>query len=62
MENSTVEVLADIRRETDLAWLVDDGVVKVWLPKSQVDLEDIDQYGQGLFRVPEWLAAEKELI
>ena len=58
----TVEVLAEIRRETDLAWLVDDGVVQVWLPKSQVDLEDFDENGQTLFRVPEWLAEAKELI
>lgn len=58
----TVEVLAEIRRETDLAWLVDDGVVQVWLPKSQVDLEDFDENGHALFRVPEWLAEAKELI
>ena len=58
----TVEVLAKILKETDLAWLVDDGAVQVWLPKSQVDIEYSDKNCCMLFLVPEWLAEIKELI
>ena len=62
MNKNTVEIFADIRRETSMAWLVDDGAVQAWLPKSQVDLGDVNQYRQGTFLVPEWLANEKGLI
>jgi hypothetical protein len=47
----------EVRRETERAWLVFDGVKEVWLPKSQVESN-----GDGTFTLPEWLASEKGLV
>lgn len=52
-----VDVTADLRGETDAAYRIDNGGVTVWVPKSQVEMND-----DGTFTMPEWLALEKELI
>lgn len=55
-----VEVFVErLVRETSAAWLVEtaDGE-EVWLPKSQVELDD----GESVVRVPEWLAIEEGLV
>jgi hypothetical protein len=51
----------DIKNRTDKAILVDDGKVSVWLPLSQVEVEE---YRDGTYTVtlPEWLAKDKGLI
>jgi len=61
-DKNMVEIFADIKRETTGAFLVDDGSVEVWLPKSQIDVEDINQYRQGTILVPECLAVKKGLV
>ena len=61
-----VEFTGEIKRETDLAYLVFDGVNEVWIPKSQI----IDKQAAGSrlddhnyeFTVPRWLATEKGII
>ena len=52
-----VDIAAELRHETEKAFLIFDGAKTVWLPKSQVE-----QNGDGTFTMPEWLAIEKELI
>jgi hypothetical protein len=51
------DVAAEVRRETEHAWLIFDGAVEVWLPKSLVE-----NNGDGTFTLPEWLATEKGLL
>jgi serine phosphatase RsbU (regulator of sigma subunit) len=52
-----VEIAAEIIHETDMAWLLSDGITEEWVPKSQVkDHED------GTFTMPYWLAEEKGFI
>jgi hypothetical protein len=53
-----VDVEAELRRETDLAFLVFDGTTEVWLPKSLVEHDTSD----NTFAMPEWLAKDKRLI
>lgn len=60
-EKSIIELYGTVNRETKLAVYVDFGDKKVWLPKSQIeDWPDLNKSGEIL--MPEWLAAEKELI
>ena len=52
-----VDVRAVIRAETDRAWLLWDGNIQEWVPKSQgQDNRD------GTFSMPEWMATEKGFI
>ena len=64
MEKSTkeVEFYADLKRETDLAYLFVDGINDIWIPKSQI--VDLDQVTTATYLVviPEWLAKKKEII
>jgi hypothetical protein len=56
-ESALIEIAAEIRHETDKAYLLFDGTREAWVPKSQVeDNED------GTFTMPEWLAEQKGLI
>ena len=60
---SEVEIYAYLEHATDEAYLIFDGIQKVWLPESQVEVnEDIAIEEHGTFVMPEWLAMEKELI
>jgi hypothetical protein len=51
-----VDIACEIRAETECAVQVSDGTIKVWLPKSLVEIED------GAVAIPEWLALERGLI
>lgn len=51
-----VEVNAELVHETDLAYLIDEGGKRHWLPKSLTEYD-----GQITFMVPEYLAVEKGL-
>ncbi len=55
--HNIIDVAAELRHETDAAFLLDDGDQKVWVPKSLVENND-----DGTFQMPEWLAFEKNLI
>ena len=55
-KSDLVDVSAELKRETDKAFLINDGDKEVWLPKSQVERD------RNTFTMPEWLAQEKELI
>jgi len=53
-----IDIAVILHHETELAYLVDAGGPKpVWLPKSQVEMND-----DGTATLPEWLALEKGLI
>jgi hypothetical protein len=54
-KSDLVDITAELRRETEKAWLVFDGSKEVWLPKSQVERE------RNVFTMPSWLAGEKGL-
>lgn len=47
--------LEKLVKETDKAWLVCIEGEEMWLPKSQVEIED------EIVFIPEWLAKEKDL-
>jgi hypothetical protein len=47
--------LEELVKETDKAWLVKIEGEEMWLPKSQVEIED------EIVFIPEWLAKEKDL-
>jgi hypothetical protein len=51
------DMAAEIRRETDKAWLLFDGTKEAWVPKSQVE-----DNKDGTFTMPEWLAKDKGFV
>ena len=58
-----IEVATTIRHQTDKAILVDEGKEKIWLPKSQVEIDEHDEKtGAATLSMPEWLAVDKGLI
>ncbi len=56
-KSDLVDIAAEVRRETDKAWLIFDGDREVWIPKSQAERNP-----DGTFTMPEWLGKEKGLI
>ena len=57
MKSNLIDLPAELRHETPLAWLIStDGANRVWIPKSQAEFED------GVLTMPEPLALEKGLI
>lgn len=69
MGEKLIDIAAELRHETDAAYLLFDGTMEVkkgdevksekriWVPKSQVENND-----NGTFTMPEWLAKEKGFI
>lgn len=55
--NEKVEIAASQVRETDKAYLINDGENDIWVPKSQVTWLD-----EKTIEMPEWLAKDKGLI
>lgn len=64
MSDEKIEIMAEVKRETDRAFLLsDDGVTSQWVPKSQVDHSPDPQPGDTIvFEMPEWLAIEKGFV
>ena len=61
--NEPVEFIGEIKHETDKAYLVFDGVNKIWLPKSQImDKTKIGSGGDYEFVIPRWIAEDKGII
>lgn len=57
------EISCQIVEERERAVWIDDGHQRVWLPKSQVEIERADLPNKlDVVVVPEWLAKEKGLI
>lgn len=69
MKSNLIDVAAELRHETDKAYLVYDGrseikkgdttpsELRVWLPKSMVEYD-----GNQTFTMPSWLALDKGFI
>jgi hypothetical protein len=55
--NELVDVAGEIRAQTEKAIHFYDGSRTVWLPRSQIEIND-----DGTVTMPEWLALDKELI
>ncbi len=56
-KHDIMEIAADLRYETDKAYLLYDGDKEAWLPKSQVENNN-----DGTFSMPEWLAEKVGFI
>jgi hypothetical protein len=56
-DSRLIDVSAVVRVERPAAWLLYDGKIEVWVPKSQAE-----KNSDGTFTMPEWLAKEKGLI
>jgi hypothetical protein len=55
--NELTDIAAELRHETDGAYLICDGAVEAWVPKSIAqDNED------GTFTMPLWFAKDKGFI
>lgn len=57
-----VDISVGLQHETEKAWLVDDGKVKVWIPKSQGEIILNANKKTWTLTIPEWLAMETGLI
>ena len=55
--NDLVEVAGEVRATTGKAIQFFDGDTTVWLPLSQIEVND-----DGTVTMPEWLAIEKGLV
>lgn len=55
--SNLTDIAAKVVRETEKAWLIDDGAKQVWIPKSQAEKNP-----DNTFTLPEWMALEKGLI
>lgn len=67
--NKLIDISAELRHETDKAYLLYDGrsetkkgdttpsELRIWVPKTMVE-----DNGDGTFTMPEWLALEKGFI
>jgi hypothetical protein len=58
-----IEICAEIKRETDRAFLVNDGTTDKWIPKSEVETDQDGGPGDAIiFTMPEWLVYDKGFI
>lgn len=56
-EIKLIDISAELRHETDKAYLIHDGDRTEWVAKSLVE-----HNGDGTFTMPEWLARDKGFI
>jgi len=61
MKSDLVDIKCRVIRETDKAWLVDDGRRREWLPKSQCEIEFVSER-LSVATMRQWLARDKGLI
>lgn len=66
-DKAMTDFVANIKRETPLAYLVNDGIMECWIPKSQVEEIEVEEKGVDgddlmRFTIPEWLAIEKGIV
>lgn len=52
-----VDITAEVRAETERAFMLYDGKKTGWVPKSQVE-----ENGDGTYTMPEWLAIDKGFV
>lgn len=57
-DSKLVDIAAEIRHQTDRAFLIFDGAKEVWVPKALVEYDTRDK----VCTMPEWLAMREGLI
>ena len=62
MKSDLIDITCTIRQETERAIMIDDGVNRVWLPLSQIEVEIRPEKNCSVVTLPEWLAKDKGLI
>jgi len=62
MSNNEVEIEVTVKAETNLAMLVDNGTVEVWVPKSQITDECSENGVISSIFLRESFAIEKGLV
>jgi len=61
-KNELVDIAVTLHAETEKAWLIDHGgLEKVWIPKSQGELEKNKDGKTYCLTIPEWLAQDKRI-
>ena len=61
--DEVIEVIVDVKKETEKAFLVFDGSTEAWIPKVLIENIDDCVVGKSSYiTIPEWIALEKELI
>lgn len=64
--HNIIELLVQVKRQTDAAIMVAGDIGKkqkdIWLPKSQIEIDSVDEKGFAHIQIPEWLAEDKGLI
>ncbi len=64
--HNIIEITVLLKRQTNLAVLVQGDIGEkpkdVWLPKSQVEIEPLDEKDFVKIQLPVWLAEDKGLI
>lgn len=62
-KNKMVEVCVEVKRETEKAYLVSDGSLEEWVPKSQIGTMDVNVNSDTVnMELPEWLAKAKGVV
>lgn len=59
--HNLTDIACEIKHQTAAAYLINDGLKEVWLPKSLTEVNDEDPKNFSV-TIPEWLAMEKGLI
>jgi hypothetical protein len=62
MDKNKVEFYAEMKNETEAAYLFSDGVDEFWIPKSQVSEINHIKGNDYEVTIPVWLAADKGII
>ena len=62
MENRTIEFCGELQGETDLAWIVFDGIETIPIPKSQVKTIRKINDADAVLEIPLWLARKKGIV
>ena len=57
-----VEFTAELKRQTEAAYLVNDGDDDIWIPKSQCLMFELVSGDTYDIAIPEWLAEAKGII
>jgi hypothetical protein len=58
----TIEITAEVKHETDDAYLVNDGDVEDWIPASQVKSMTLISEKIYEIEIPLWIARDKGFI
>lgn len=57
-DSKLTDIAAELRHQTERAFLLFDGTKEVWVPKALVEYDTRDK----VFTMPEWLAQREGLI